>query len=215
MSEAPSSARRASRTSKVSRRRPRGSPLGRIAVRLCARLTAAIYHCRCPTSMRRHGNHQRRFHSPSSDRECWPSAYSGCRRTPRTRLHLSATLLWLLRLARTRVRVRAATACKGAFIFPCGFAHHVERFATRPPRLQLLEAADVGSIARRTKTEGIDDPLLSVPGIGAEKSKLFLGWTPQSLRVREVLGQVSPRQTEKVLLEEVFSLRWFWLLLGG
>ena len=78
-----------------------------------------------------------------------------------------------------------------------------------------MEAADAGLIASRTKTEWIDDPLLSLPGIGAEKSKLFLGWTPQSLRVREVLGQVSPRQPEKVLVEGVFSLRWFWFLLGG
>jgi hypothetical protein len=67
----------------------------------------------------------------------------------------------------------------------------------------------VGSIARRATTEMIDDPLLNLPGLIAEKSELLLGWTPQSLRVREVLGQMLPRQPEKSLLEGVFSLTAF------
>jgi hypothetical protein len=47
----------------------------------------------------------------------------------------------------------------------------------------------------------IDDPLLNPPSMGAENSELLLGWTPHSLRFREVLGQMLPRQPEKGLLE--------------
>jgi len=68
-------------------------------------------------------------------------------------------------------------------------------------RPQFLDDAAVGSIAGRAKTEVIDDPRFNLPGIGAQNLELPLRRTPQSLRVREVLGQMLPRQPKKNLLE--------------
>jgi len=79
----------------------------------------------------------------------------------------------------------------------------------------LLEAADVGSIARRTKTEGIDDPLLSVPGIGAEKSKLFLGWTPQSLRFGKCSDKYLLARRRKFCSKKSFLCVGFGFFLEG
>jgi hypothetical protein len=65
-------------------------------------------------------------------------------------------------------------------------------------RLQFLEDPAVGSIAGRAKTEVIDDPPFNLPGLVAESSELLLGWTPQSLRIREVLGQMLARRPRVV-----------------
>jgi hypothetical protein len=101
------------------------------------------------------------------------------------------------------------------FLAGCGCADHVERFARRPPRPQLQEDSAVGSIARRAKTEVIDDPLLNLPWVGGQNPELLLGGTPQSLRVREVFGQMLPGQPKKSLLEGVVSSPAFWLFPGG
>jgi hypothetical protein len=99
------------------------------------------------------------------------------------------------------------------FLAGCGCADHVEFY--RLLRLQFLEDPTVGSIATRAKTEVIDDPRFNLPGIGTQNPELPLERTPPSLRVREVLGQMLPRQPKKNLVEGVVSSPAFWLFLRG